>query len=393
MWLATFVLPLMVAGAVLPSKLARGGADENGFPSESAFFPIAVWMQPPRVATSYKAMGVNTYVGLWEGPTEEQLAELARNGMYVVAAQNEIGLNSPNRGIIKGWLHQDEPDNGQVAGLGRFGPCVPADEIVRRSRSMRARDASRPVMVNFGRGVADPLWPGRGTCTGDEAYYDIAIQDADVLSFDIYPVGSDTPRVKGKLEYVAQGVANLVKRAKPGQRVWTLIETTALDPARPVKPEELRSEVWMALIHGATGITYFVHEWANGFREDGIFRHPDIVREVAKVDRTIASLAPILNGPDLTGKVSVSSSVPIALMAKRGDDALYLFCVAMQNKLSTARFAISGLATAQADVIDEGRTVKVSGGVLEDDFDGYGVHLYKIPVSDMPRTPSSERRP
>jgi hypothetical protein len=31
--------------------------------------------------------------------------------------------------------------------------------------------------------------------------------------------------------------------------------------------------------------------------------------------------------------------------------------------------------------------------VLEDDFDGYGVHLYKIPVSDMPRTPSSERRP
>jgi hypothetical protein len=375
-------VPLTVAGSVLPSKLALGAGYENGFPSDSAFFPIAVWMQPPRAAPNYKAMGINTYVGLWEGPTEAQLAELAQDGMYVVAAQNEVGLKSINRGIIKGWSHEDEPDNAQAIGLGRFGPCIPAAEIVRRSLSMRSRDPSRPVMINFGRGVADPLWPGRGTCTGDESYYDTAMQGLDVVSFDIYPVGSDTPRVKGKLEYVAQGVANLVKRAKPGQRVWTAIETTALDPARPVKPEELRAEVWMALIHGATGITYFVHEWANGFREDGIFRHPDIVREVTEVDRTIASLASILNRPDLAGKVTVSSAVPIAVMVKQSRDALYLFCVAMGNEPSTAKFAVQGLAAAEAEVINEGRAVKISGGVLEDDFNGYDVHLYRIRLSE-----------
>jgi hypothetical protein len=78
----------------------------------------------------------------------------------------------------------------------------------------------------------------------------------------------------------------------PGQSVWTAIETTALDPARPVKPAEVRAEVWMALIHGARGIVYFVHEWAGGFREDGIFRHPDVVREVALINRTVKSLAP-----------------------------------------------------------------------------------------------------
>ncbi len=372
----TFMVSMVVVGAMVPR--ARAGAYENGFPADASFFPVAVWLQSPGNAPRYKAMGINTYVGLWEGPTEAQLAELAKDGMYVVAAQNEVGLNSPNGGIIKAWLHEDEPDNAQAAGLGRFGPCVPANEIVRRSQSMKARDASRPVMINFGRGVADPLWPGRGRCTGDEGYYDTAIQGADILSFDIYPVGSDTPRVKGKLEYVALGVTNLVNRAKPGQRVWTAIETTALDPARPVKREELRAEVWMALIHGATGITYFVHEWANGFREDGIFRHPDIVREVTKVDRTIASLAPILNGPTVTGKVTVSSSVPIALMTKQRDGALYLFCVAMRNEPSDARFAISGVDTAEADVVDEGRSVKVRGGVLEDDFAGYGVHLYRI---------------
>lgn len=43
------------------------------------------------------------------------------------------------------------------------------------------------------------------------------------MSFDIYlsiyPIGSKTPQVKGKLEYVARGVTNLVKRASPEQSV------------------------------------------------------------------------------------------------------------------------------------------------------------------------------
>ena len=38
------------------------------------FFPLAVWLQSPNNAAKYKAAGINTYVGLWRGPTEEQLA-------------------------------------------------------------------------------------------------------------------------------------------------------------------------------------------------------------------------------------------------------------------------------------------------------------------------------
>src|SRR5271165_2428749 len=252
-------LSLTLAGAAVSGPSAWPAPTyENGLPSDPRFFPIGVWLQPPRSAGEYKAIGINTFVGLWEGPTEAQLAELSKTGLYVVAEQNEVGLNSPNRGIIKGWMQGDEPDNAQIAGLGRFGPCIPAAEVARRSRALKDRDPTRPVLVTFGRGVADPSWHGRGTCTGDVKYYDVAVEGADIVSFDIYPVGSDTPRVKGKLEYVAQGVANLVKRTVPGQTVWTALETTALDPERPVKPAELRAEVWMALIHGARGIVYFV---------------------------------------------------------------------------------------------------------------------------------------
>ena len=47
---------------------------ENGPPHDANFFPIAVWLQNPGNAKRYRQAGINTYVGLWRGPTEEQLA-------------------------------------------------------------------------------------------------------------------------------------------------------------------------------------------------------------------------------------------------------------------------------------------------------------------------------
>src|SRR6516225_8209861 len=137
--------------------------------------------------------------------------------MYAIAGQNEVGLGSVNGNVIKAWFHSDEPDNAQELAPGVYGPCIPADEVVRRSRNMKARDGTRPVFINFGRGVADPAWTGRGSCTGDENYYSRAIEGADIFSFDIYPVGSDILREKGKLEYVARGVSLLAGLAKEGQ--------------------------------------------------------------------------------------------------------------------------------------------------------------------------------
>ena len=81
------------------------------------------------------------------------------------------------------------------------------------------------------------------------------------MSYDIYPIGSKTPQVKGKLDYVARGVINQVKRASPDQSIWMALETTALDPTHRPTATEVRAEVWIALIHGATGIFYFVHEF------------------------------------------------------------------------------------------------------------------------------------
>jgi hypothetical protein len=368
---------------VLFSKTAIS-ADEgypNGLPSDPTFFPIGVWLQSPERAPAYKSIGINTFVGLWKGPTENQLATLAKSGMFVVAGQNDVGLGSINRSIIKGWLHDDEPDNAQLNFMGLHVSCVPAAKVAHRTAEMKARDNTRPIIINFGQGLANPYWRGRGLCTGDENYYSIAARGVDILSFDIYPVGSDTPQVKGKLEYVARGVSRLMHIAAPGQRVWAIIETAALDPKIAVRPHQVRAEVWMALIHGARGIVYFVHEFSPVFREDAIFRYPDVVQEVARENELIRSFANALNSPNLEGTVSVQSSIPIATMAKRYKDTLYIFAVAMINSPSRPRFTLQGVKEARAVVAGENRDVTITQGFFEDQFDGYGVHIYEVSLT------------
>jgi hypothetical protein len=351
----------------------------NGFPTDADFFPIGVWLQSPTRAANYKAIGINTFVGLYEGPTEEQLAVLAQQHMFAVAGQNDVGLKSVNRHVIKAWMQEDEPDNAQPIGLGLYGTCVPADEVARRTKEMKARDPTRPVVINFGQGVANEFWRGRGPCNGDQSYYDLAIQGADILSYDIYPVGSRTRQVKGRLEYVARGVTNLVRRVADGQSVWMALETTALDPAHRPTPAQVRAEVWMALIHGATGIFYFVHEFTPTFREDAIFRYPDIVEEVTRTNQLIRSLSPALRRPSVFGTISVSSQIPIATMVKVHKNTTYIFAVAMQNSPSTVRITVDDAHHTNARVIGEGRSVSIAQGSFEDQFEGYGVHLYQIP--------------
>jgi len=212
--------PIVAALLILCGSAQSSDNDtfRNGFPQDPRFFPIGVWLQAPHNADEFRSIGINTFVGLWQGPTEAQLSELAARGMFAVAEQNEEALRSPNAKVVKGWMQADEPDNAQPA-LAGFGPCIPAATVAQRTRQIKGRDATRPVMINFGQGVANPYWKGRGSCTGDAKYYDAAMMGADIVSSDIYPVAGSVDPVRGKLEYVARATDELFKRANSGQTV------------------------------------------------------------------------------------------------------------------------------------------------------------------------------
>src|SRR5262249_11999005 len=102
---------LATALAGIPSTLAddpKPDTAANTRPlSDPNFFPVAVWLQNPANAARYRQAGINLYVALWKGPTDDQLADLKREGMYVICAQNEVGLAHKDDATIAGWMHGD----------------------------------------------------------------------------------------------------------------------------------------------------------------------------------------------------------------------------------------------------------------------------------------------
>jgi len=365
-----------------------GGPDyysqwSNGPSSDSGYFPIAVWLQSPRNAAKYKAIGINLYIGLWQGPTETQLAELSASGMNVIASQNSIAINSTNRYIIKGWAHQDEPDNAQPDGKGGYGPCVSPVQIQDIYKNMKSTDSSRPVYLNLGQGVANKEWPGRGSCSGRDEDYPQYIAGADIISFDIYPAVSQRQNVSGNLWLVAYGVERLRQWAEYSKPVWVWLETTHIsNPGVRPTPHQIRAEVWMALIHGARGIGYFAHEFEPGFVEAGLLAYADISQAVSEINHQILSLAPVLNSRMVVNGASVRSSqsdVPIATMLKRRVNSTYLFTVAMRNAATNGTFNLKNIPEkATVEVIGEDRQLQITNGVFSDQFKGYDVHLYRI---------------
>jgi len=354
----------------------------NGFPTDPGFFPIGVWLQKPNTASNYRAIGINTFIAQWETPTAQQMAQFAEQGLFLILEPSPATRALPHAHIIRGWMHTDEPDNAQSNGRGGYGDCILPEEVVRRYQEMRSADPTRPVLVIFGQAVANPQWFGRGhKCSQitPRDYYSAASHGADIVSYDIYPVAEERQtHVMGRLELVGRGVANL-KRWTTGQPVWNVIETTHIRNAnrRPM-PHEIRSQVWMSLIHGSTGISYFVHEWKPSFREDAVFRYPDNVQEIARINGQVKSLAPVLNSATLASRVKVDAPVEIATMVKLHAGSTYVFAVNMAKKPATARLSLAGLPDGDALVLGEDRIVRVHDGAIEDEFGEYGVHLYRI---------------
>src|SRR5438105_879758 len=93
-----YVFLLAMPVLAVATTMHAAGGDQDDPLKDPRFFPIAVWLQNPGQASRYRDIGINVYVGLWRGPTDEQLAELKKHGMRVVCARDAMGLR-----------HKDDP--------------------------------------------------------------------------------------------------------------------------------------------------------------------------------------------------------------------------------------------------------------------------------------------
>ncbi len=352
--------------------------------ADPSFFPLAVWLQSPANAERYRAAGFNTYVALWRGPTEEQLAALKKAGLRLICAQNEVGLRHRDDPMIIAWMHGDEPDNAQALRSGPgWGPPIPPEKIVADYQRIRAADPSRPVMLNLGQGVAWDGYYGRGVRSNHPEDYPKYIEGCDIVSFDIYPVVHERAEIAGKLWYVAQGVERLVQWSGGKKVVWNCLECTHIsNPDRKATPQQLRCEAWMSLIHGSRGLIYFVHQFKPTFREAALLDDPEMLAAATALNRQITELAPVLNSPTISDSLKVQSdnpAVPIATMMKRQAGATYIFAVAMREGDTTARFAPAGVGSAKrVEVVGENRALELKDGALTDHFGGWDAHVYRV---------------
>lgn len=357
----------------------------KGPPSDPNYFPIGVWLQNPSHAERYRAAGFNTYVGLWHGPTEEQLAALSRAGMRVICEQNSTALRHLNDPTIVGWMHEDEPDNAQELPDHRgYGPPVLPSLIVESLHRLKAADPSRPVLLNLGQGVAWDQWHGRGSRSNHPEDYPKYIDGCDIVSFDIYPVVHDDPQVAGHLNYVAKGVDRLIHwtEGKP-KIVWNAIECTHIsNPDRKPSPDQVRAEAWMSLIHGSRGLIYFVHEFKPRFSEAALLSDKEMRGAVTRLNQEIGFLAPVLNEAAMDSPVVVrlqNGAAGVDALTKRHGDTTYVFAVETEGKPASAEF---NLGTAKpgssVEVIGEERSLTVGKEKFTDSFRPWEVHLYRL---------------
>lgn len=374
-WLGLFVLLLL-------GRMELGA--EPRIPDRQSFFPIGVWLQSPTNAGGYRAAGINTYVGLWQGPTRAQLSELQAADMRVICFQNETALQHPGATNIIAWMQPDEPDNARSWGARvGLGSPTPPEKIRADYQRMKARDATRPVFLNLGQGVAWDNWYGRGSRNGHPEDYASYLEGCDIASFDIYPVNHPAPEVTGNLWYVPHGVTRLQRLTDDTKPVWNYIECTGIHrPEGKPTPLQVRAQVWMSLIHGARGIIYFVHQFEPKFVEAALLADPEMLAAVTQMNQQIISLAPVLNSPTSTNAVSVRSTnpaAPIASMVKQVGGFTYLFAVAMRPLETDATFTLANISEATTiEVLGENRNLPVAQGKFSDRFGPWAVHLYRV---------------
>jgi len=355
----------------------------QGPPADPDYFPIGVWLQQPRNAQRYRELGINFYLGLWKGPTEEQLAELAAADMPVICAQNQVGLANLDNATVIGWMHGDEPDNAQaLPDGGGYGPPVDPARVQADYETWRAADPSRPVLLNLGQGVANEEWKGRGEWGKPEDYprYGVA---ADILSYDIYPIASRYENVHGRLEYVAKGVRNLRRWARDDAVVWNVVEASRISNTdAKVTGAQLRAQVWMSIISGSRGIVYFVHQFEPRFVEASLLEDEALSQAVSDVNAEVLSLASVINASESRVSVratSAAADTPVDTLATRYEGVVYIFAVAMRDTAGDVTFELDGVVDGDVvEAIGEGRQLSADAGGFRDTFGGYGAHLYRV---------------
>jgi hypothetical protein len=254
-------------------------------------------------------------------------------------------------------------------------PRTAPERIAEQYAAKRAADPDRPMYLNL---TAQFFEPYRKL---PPEVYPAYCAATDLVGFDHYPIyGWGRP---DRIHEVAQVTAALRKIAGEGKPVWAILEVTnggqwVRDDMRAPTPDEIRAEVWMAIINGATGIGYFPHVWKPKYEQSRI--PPENEEALRRVNAEVTELTPVILGDPVAGVTCESpGDLPIDVLAKQGPNGTYVFAANLLRTERTAKISVPGLkAGTKIEVLGEGRTLTADDGAVGDTFGELAVHLYRV---------------
>jgi len=365
------ILFLIFVGSLQSADVKIGDNNElivNGKP----FFLIGGW-GPMRYYAYLKKLGINT-IGI--GPSEffaqkfttaMCLEEAKRLGLYTTCAIEEYDKVDRKHPTIIGWDQVDEPDY-----LERDQPGY-IKNLIKTYNDLHAVD-TRPVFVCFGSLFARGVPPIK-----NNLYVEYSEKTADVIMTDIYPVGNlNKP---DELWVMAKAMKNLDKVTKGKKPIMIAVEVTkiAADAERAPTAAEVRSEVWMVIVHGAKGISYFSSSF-NKIRYSPTAIPEDVEAELIKTNKEITDLTDVILSKDSTEKLEViePEGSTVATMLKSKGNKLYLFTVNMKKTPAKFKFIFNSNIKGEAEVYGENRKVKIMNNAIEDDYKSFEPHIYVV---------------
>lgn len=270
-------------------------------------FIIAIWYPPAVSMPLWKARGVNTVIGYEHQSNRVSMDEWTEaavgNRMFMIRQPRANPADDLKEPYLLGWMHVDEPD------LKRVEPSVLADEYAEWKKAA----PELPVFLSVsGGGILFRKTP--------RVVYEQYFETADWIANDFYPItGWNQPTWIPRLGEAVE----LCRKLSGGKPQFAFIETSSQQLAwnpketRGVTPDELRAEIWHAVIHGVKGIIYFPQQF-NPFVYDATPSPVSV--EMASQNRLLTKLAPVLALPVNPKELTVSVTAPLEVTWRKDNE-------------------------------------------------------------------------
>ncbi|MBQ3097012.1 MAG: hypothetical protein IJC66_02550, partial [Kiritimatiellae bacterium] len=251
----------------------------------------------------------------------------------------------------------------------------------------------------------------RITCHADavgakaaKSNYQEYVNYADVFMPEIYPVNGHkdelcVAEVRRDMERCRADMRNYGDRRRP-RGVWPILQCFhGKSWKRYPTEQEMYAMSFAALVHGGNGIVWYKYGGEigeKGASYSGMFRTPEDWSAMTNITRRIAMMVPVLTEPTppqpappeiVSGSKLDAFGLPaVTMLMKMHRNACYVFAVNAMNEKVRARFRLDVAKTAKVSVVWERREIKMSEGVFDDDFEPFGVHVYRL-ACRHPRQP------